>query len=208
MIPAGLTVVQVLPTSDTITIVATSDAGTAACPSCGGLSQRVHSTYQRQLQDLPWQGHAVVLQVRARRFRCSNPACARRTFVEPLSGTTVRRTWRTCRLGDLQRHIGLAAGGEAGARLAQRLSMPVSPDTLLRLVARFPEPACRRLRFLPPASEPGAKGAATAPCWLILNATGLWTCCPTGRPKRGRPGCANRCFVSSSSRRTGNEGCS
>lgn len=141
MIPAGLTVIQVLPMPDTITIVATSDAGTAACPSCGGLSQRVHSTYQRQLQDLPWQGRAVVIQVRARRFRCLDLACARRTFVEPLSGTTVRRAWRTCRLGDLQRHIGLATGGEAGARLTQRLAMPVSPDTLLRLVARSPEPA-------------------------------------------------------------------
>jgi transposase len=140
LIPAGLTVIQVLPTPDTITIVATSDASTAACPSCGCLSQHVHSTYQRQLQDLPWQGRAVVLRVRARRFRCPDLACARRTFVEPLSGATVRRAWRTCRLGDLQRHIGLAAGGEAGARLARRLAIPVSPDTLLRLVARSPEP--------------------------------------------------------------------
>ena len=140
LIPAGLTVVQVLPTPDTITIVASSDASTAACPSCGHLSRRVHSSYQRRLQDLPWQGRAVVIQVRARRFRCSDLACARRTSAEPLSGATVRRAWRTCRLGDLQRHIGLAAGGEAGSRLARRLAMPVSPDTLLRLVARSPEP--------------------------------------------------------------------
>ena len=131
LIPAGLTVVQVLSTPDIITIVASSDASTAACPSCGRLSRCVHSTYQRRLQDLPWQGRAVVIQVRARRFRCPDPACARRTFVEPLSGTAVRRAWRTCRLGDLQRHIGLAAGGEAGSRLARRLAMPVSPDTLL-----------------------------------------------------------------------------
>ena len=141
MIPAGLTVIQVLPTPDTITIVATSDASTAACPSCGRLSRRVHSTYHRQLQDLPWQGRAVVIRVRARRFRCPDLACVRRTFAEPLSGATVRRSWRTCRLGDLQRHIGLAAGGEAGSRLARRLAMPVSPATLLRLVARSPEPA-------------------------------------------------------------------
>jgi transposase len=140
MIPAGLTVIQVLPTPDTITIVATSDASTAACPSCGRLSRRVHSTYHRRLQDLPWQGRAVVIRVRARRFRCPDLACVRRTFAEPLSGATVRRSWRTCRLGDLQRHIGLAAGGEAGSRLARRLAMPVSPATLLRLVARSPEP--------------------------------------------------------------------
>ena len=44
-----------------------------------------------------------------------------------------RRTWR---LGDLQHHLGLALGGEAGARLAQRLAIPTSPDTLLRMVRR------------------------------------------------------------------------
>jgi hypothetical protein len=43
---------------------------------------------------------------------------------------------RTERLGDLQRHLGLALGGQAGARLAERLGLPVSPDTLLRLVRR------------------------------------------------------------------------
>ena len=140
LIPAGLTVVQVLPTPDTVTIVASTDTSTAACPSCGRLSRRVHSTYHRRLQDLPWQGRAVVIRVRARRFRCPDLACVRRTFAEPLFGAPVRRSWRTCRLGDLQRHIGLAAGGEAGSRLARRLAMPVSSDTLLRLVARSPEP--------------------------------------------------------------------
>ncbi len=114
---------------------------TAACPSCGRLSHRVHSTYERRLQDLPWQGRAVELRVRARRFRCPAAACARQTFAEPLPGTALRRAKRTCRLGDLQRHIGLAAGGEAGARLAQRLAMPTSPDTLLRLVSKPPLPA-------------------------------------------------------------------
>jgi transposase len=38
------------------------------------------------------------------------------------------------RLGDIQRHIGFALGGEPGSRLAVRLSMPVSGDTLLRLI--------------------------------------------------------------------------
>jgi transposase len=138
--PVGLTVVQVLPTPDNITIIAASEACSATCPSCGGLSRRVHSTYERRVQDLPLQGRTVVIRVHARRFRCLDQACARRTFVEPLSGATVRRAWRTCRLSDLQRHVGLAAGGEAGARLAQRLAMPVSPDTLLRLVTRSPMP--------------------------------------------------------------------
>jgi len=43
---------------------------------------------------------------------------------------------RTSRLADIQRHIGLGLGGAAGARLAQRLGLPVSGSTLLRLVRR------------------------------------------------------------------------
>jgi transposase len=44
------------------------------------------------------------------------------------------RKRRTCRLGQAQRQIGWALGGEPGARLARRLAMPVSGDTLLRLI--------------------------------------------------------------------------
>jgi len=49
-------------------------------------------------------------------------------------------------LGDLQRHLGLALGGAAGTRLAQRLAMPTSPDTLLRLVSST------RPTVIPPAA--------------------------------------------------------
>ncbi len=40
---------------------------------------------------------------------------------------------RSERLGNLQRYLGLALGGEAGSRLAERLAMRASPDTVLRL---------------------------------------------------------------------------
>ena len=41
---------------------------------------------------------------------------------------------RTTRLRDVQRCIALAAGGKPGARLAERLAMPVSGATLLRMI--------------------------------------------------------------------------
>ena len=40
---------------------------------------------------------------------------------------------RTGKLRDLQRYLALALGGQAGARLAGRLAIPASPDTLVRL---------------------------------------------------------------------------
>jgi transposase len=58
---------------------------------------------------------------------------------------------RTERLGEVQRCLGLALGGEAGARLAGRLAMPTSGDTLLRMACatgksgEVPRPAPRVL---------------------------------------------------------------
>src|SRR3978361_1060110 len=133
LIPAGLVINQILPSADEISMMASSCQEAPHCPSCAQASQRIHSHYQRRLCDLPSQGRPVTLRVQVRRFRCLNPTCSRQTFAEPLPSTARRRARRTERLGDLQRHLGLALGGEAGMRLAERLAIPVSADALLRL---------------------------------------------------------------------------
>ena len=133
LIPAGLAVVQVLPTPERITIVAQPLSATAICPDCGTTSCRIHSHYERLLGDLPWQGRPALLRVQARRFRCLDPLCFRRTFAERLPGVALLAARRTERLGSLQGCLGLALGGEAGQRLAERLAMPASADTLLRV---------------------------------------------------------------------------
>jgi transposase len=94
----------------------------------------VHSHYTRSLADLPCQGRIATVQVQARRFRCANTDCPRRIFTKRLP--EVVRPWarRSERLADVQRHLGLALGGAAGARLADRLAMPISGARLLRLV--------------------------------------------------------------------------
>jgi len=136
LIPAGLLVQQILPSPDHLTIIATPRQCSAACPDCAMSSRRVHSRDERTFADLPWQGRPVTLRVRARRFRCLNPDCARRTFAERLPDTASVAARRTVRLDGLQRHLALALGGEAGARLAARLAVPTSPDTLLRMARR------------------------------------------------------------------------
>ena len=74
----------------------------------------------------------MALHIHARRFRCLNPSCPRQTFAERLPGVASAAR-RTERLGTVHSCLGLALGGEAGQRLAERLGMPVSADTLLRL---------------------------------------------------------------------------
>ena len=134
LIPAGLVVDQVDLEPDQIIIRTHPRATAAGCPGCGEISARPHSRYTRTLADLPWQGRRVVIAVQTRRWRCPQLHCPRRVFAERLAGVAQAGARRTHRLGDLQHHLGLALGGEAGARLAGRLGVPVSPDTLLRLV--------------------------------------------------------------------------
>jgi transposase len=128
-----LTVDRLLPTPDRFLLIARSSSASAACPSCGGTSTRAHSFYSRRLADLPWQGHVVELHVRVRRFRCTNFYCRRRIFAERLAIARPKAR-RTLRLREIQQQIGLALGGEPGSRLAGQLAMPVSGDTLLRLI--------------------------------------------------------------------------
>jgi transposase len=56
--------------------------------------------------------------------------------VEQLPKVVAAHARRSRRLADIQRHIGLALGGAAGARLAHRIALSASRDTLLRLVRR------------------------------------------------------------------------
>jgi transposase len=140
LIPAGLLVQQILPSPNHLTIVAAPRQKSASCPACAVPSLAVHCRYERAFADLPWQGCPVTLRVQARRFRCLNPACPRQTFAERLADTAPAAARRTGRLSELQRHLAIALGGEAGSRLAARLTVPTSPDTLLRM-ARQGDPA-------------------------------------------------------------------
>jgi transposase len=142
LLPAGLAVEQVVVNSDRVVVAVRARAATASCPLCRRRSRRVHSRYVRHLGDLPWQGRIGHLDLQVRRFRCSVPKCPRRIFAEHLPEVALPRVRRTVRLAEAQRRIALHAGGEAGARLANRLAMPVSGDTLLRLIRAVPiEPA-------------------------------------------------------------------
>ncbi len=137
LLPVGLLLRGVNIGADRISILARSATTSSTCPDCQATSARVHSRYQRHLLDLPSHGRTVDLRVSVRRFRCANTACRRNTFVEPLGQMVAPRSARrTCRLEQLVHRLGIALGGRPAASLARRLMLPVSKDTLLRVVRR------------------------------------------------------------------------
>lgn len=124
-------------------------AVSAACPCCGASSRRVQSRYLRQAADLPIAGRRVVLRVTVRRFWCDAVLCRRRIFAERFGADTLAPlSRRTGRLETIVHHLGLALGGRPAAAFAERLMMPVSNDTLLRVVRRRTEPPLDKLAII------------------------------------------------------------
>ena len=81
------------------------------------------------------------MRLTARRFRCRNAACERRVFTERFAPDLIQpHARRTARLDGLTHAVALVLGGRPGERLTERLSIPVSADTLLRLLRRRAPP--------------------------------------------------------------------
>lgn len=117
-----------------IVLIAEATACAAHCPVCGGRSTRVHSRYRRTLTDLPWQGRPVQLVLQVRKFFCDCETCPRWIFSESAHPLAPRRARQTARMDQALSGIALVCGGEGGARLARRLGMLTSADTLLRRI--------------------------------------------------------------------------
>jgi transposase len=147
--PERLQLDEVAIDDDMVVLTVTSVQAQALCPMCGQLSSRVHSSYGRTPTDLALVGHRLRLRLNVRRFFCANLACERKTFAERLPGILKPFARRTNRLNETLCGIGHALGGEAGSRRAEHLAMPVSPDTLLRLI---------RQSDLPPLDTPAVLG--------------------------------------------------
>ena len=141
LVPSGLVIEIVSNVAETIIVTVRRGTGMAVCPLCKQPSQRVHSRYVRGALDLPCSGQSVRLRVTTRRFFCATGDCRRRIFAERFGDDVLSlRSRRTARLEHLVHHLGLALGGRPAASFAKRLMLPVSNDTLLRVVRRRTSP--------------------------------------------------------------------
>lgn len=140
LVPAGFVVEHTDIETDCVFINVRSAAVSGTCSCCGTSSRRTQSRYQRQAADLPIAGRRVVLRVTVRRFWCDAVLCHRRIFAERFGADILAPlSRRTGRLEMIVHHLGLALGGRPAAAFADRLMMPVSNDTLLRVVRRRTE---------------------------------------------------------------------
>lgn len=126
---------------DTVVLIVRTAHHEAVCPLCHQPSCRPHSHYERKLADLPWNGIPVLVRLRTRRFFCNTPGCGQQIFTERLPNTVAPHARRTERLSKAGDWFTLALGGKAGARLASKVGIVTSGDTLLRQLRRMRPPA-------------------------------------------------------------------
>src|SRR6266487_2531220 len=113
----------------------------AACPTCGMVSERIHSRYTRHPRDLAWAARSVRWHLQVRRFRCHNPVCPQQLFTERLPEVVPPSARRTTRLTETLRDLAFTAGGNAASHLSAKLGVASSPSTLLRIVRSTRSPA-------------------------------------------------------------------
>jgi transposase len=104
------------------------------CPLCHQPSASVHSRYTRMLADLPWGGVPVQIVLQTRKFYCRTRDCRRTIFTERLPGVVEPYARQTIRFNEALLRLAWEMGGEAGARTAHLMALPVSADTLLRRI--------------------------------------------------------------------------
>jgi transposase len=147
-LPEGMLVEQIQITENGLVIAVVATHPTSCCPLCSEMSSSIQSHYRRVLRDVPCAGRRVQLLLTVRKFYCRNPLCQRKvfterlpTFVEPWARTTIR-------LCQQLTSIGLATCGKGGARLASRLGIQTSRQTILRRILDLPNVSTGSILFL------------------------------------------------------------
>ena len=137
LVPPGFVVESVTADETSMSVTARATSASRPCPPCGVASRRVHSRYNRTAADLPSSGRSVTINIVARRFRCDVGVCPKRIFTERFGDEVLAPlARRMSRLEIIVHHLGLALGGRPAECFAKRLMLPVSKDTLLRVVRR------------------------------------------------------------------------
>lgn len=147
-LPAESQLLNVTVLASAVEVEVRSHRLTSPCPRCRHASERVHSYYTRTVADVPCAGRALRITLRMRKFRCLDRGCPQKVFPERFPDYV--RPWarKTLRLVEQMTALGMAAGGRGAETVASFLGMRVSDQTVLRLLARGPDPTVAPVRVL------------------------------------------------------------
>ncbi len=147
-LPEGVLIDQIQITEDGLVIPVVATHPTSCCPLCSEASSSIHSHYRRLVRDAPGAGGRVQLVLTVRKFYCRNLLCERKVFTERLPSFVEPWARMTIRYCQQLTSIGLATCGKGGVRLAARLGIQTSRQTILRRIMALPDGSTGSVLFL------------------------------------------------------------
>ena len=147
-LPEGMRLDQIQITEQGLLIEVCATSATSCCPQCFQVSSSIHCHYTRTLRDVPCAGRQVQLRLTVRKFSCRNPYCERKVFAERLPDFVEPFARMTIRNSQQITSIGLATCGKAGSRLASRLGIRTTRQTILRRIMALPDFPAESILFL------------------------------------------------------------
>lgn len=138
-LPEGMRLEQIQITENGLVIEVIATHPSSCCPLCSEPSTSIHCHYHRTLRDVPCAGRRVQLFLTVRKFSCRNSYCPRKVFAERLLAFVEPWARMTIRYCQQLTSLGLATGGNGGTRLAARLGMQTSRQTILRRIMQLPD---------------------------------------------------------------------
>jgi transposase len=147
-LPQGMQIEQIQASQNEVRITVIATHPTSCCPLCREPSSSIHSRYRRTVRDAPCGGRRVQLALCVRKFFCRNPLCERKIFTERLPDLVRPWAQMTIRYCEQLTSIGLATCGKGGTRLAARLGMQTTRQTILRRIMDLPDPPLGSILYL------------------------------------------------------------
>jgi len=118
-----------------IVIRVESSRENAMCPYCGVESRKVHSQYERKLQDLPISGKKVRIVLRNKKYFCGNERCSHKTFGERFEFYE-RQATKTKRLQEEIERVSLAQSSISAVRYLRGSVAEVGKSTICTLIKK------------------------------------------------------------------------
>src|SRR5712691_75034 len=147
-LPEGMVVDQIQITENGLLIAVVATSPTSCCPLCSQPSSSIHCHYRRVLRDAPCAGRRVQLFLTVRKFSCRNRYCSSKVFAERFPDFVEPWARMTIRHCEQITSIGLATCGKGGTRIAARLGIQATRQTILRRIMDLPDSPPGSILFL------------------------------------------------------------
>lgn len=120
---------------DEIFIYTKSIRTEVTCPYCGHISNKVHSLYTREFNDLPILGKKSNIILKNRKFFCNNSDCKRKTFAETFDFLGFKAK-KTKRLEEYIMNVSQNTSSLAAEKLLKKNVVQVGKSSICNLLKK------------------------------------------------------------------------